>query len=292
MDTAHRSAVSSRARVGLLVAVLFAVLAPSVAYGQVDVPPVPEDKHYIQDNARVISSDAAGHIGDIQRTAAEQHHTQIVVVTIDSMAEYGGRGMAIEEFAKQWFNDWGIGIREGGKLYNRGILLLVSVDDRKARIELGAEWGRQWDDYCKRVMDNTVVPEFKDGSYSLGITQGVDALSKMAERGPSAEPPQPSTGRRWINEATRWTETTSYFSPETQAWMGGIGLVLLILSFFVNDQVTRRWLFWIGLGLIVLAVLTYVVMVIAALFGKNEGYSGGGGFGGGFSGGGGATGSW
>ncbi len=294
MSTGPPAQHASARSIGASLAFLAVLLASTQAFGQVEIPPVPDGGHYILDRANVVSQDAGEHIGEIQRVAAEQHRTQIVVVTIDNMRSYGGGSMAIEEFARQWFDEWGIGIRRGGELYNRGILLLVSVGDRKARIELGAEWGHRWDAYCKRVMDEMIVPQFKSGDYSLGIIRGVDALSKMAERGPDADPPKASLADRWLGEAERWTEELSYFSPETQLVIALLGLLLVVASFFVDDEETSRWLFWGGLGLIAVAFVTYIVMaVVAVVFrGESQGYSGGGGFGGGFSGGGGATGSW
>lgn len=295
MDCCRNVPAAVVLRAACLVAWVGLLVYPSVVTAEVDIPPVPEDKSYILDRANVVSMDAADHIGEIQRRADRQHDTQIVVVTIDSKAKYGGRGMDIEQFAREWFDQWGIGIRRGGELYNRGILLLVSVGDRKARIELGAEWGHRWDGYARRTMDEQIVPAFKNEDYSLGIIRGVDALGKMAEQGPEASPPKSSVVDRWMRDASRWTEETSIFSPETQAVLVVLGVVLIILSFFVEDQTGRRWLFWGGVGLIVAAVLSWVVMAIIAFFfnDENEGFAGGGGsFGGGFSGGGGATGSW
>lgn len=295
MDRGRNVTEAVGLRAVCLVAWIGLLASPTVASAEVDVPPVPEDNSYVLDRANVVSMDAADHIEEIQRRADRQHDTQLVVATIENKAEYGGRGMEIEEFARAWFDQWGLGIRRDGQLYNRGILLLVSVGDRKARIELGAEWGHRWDGYSRRVMDEQIVPAFKNENYSLGIIRGVDALGKMAERGPEASPPNSSVVDRWMGDVSRWTEVTSFFSPETQAGLVGLGLVFILLSFFVEGETLRRWLFWGGVGLIVLALLSWVVAIIFAFFfnDESEGFSGGGGsFGGGFSGGGGATGSW
>jgi len=285
-------------RLAVAAALAAVALLPARALAEIDVPPVPEDEHYILDRADLIGPDAADEIGEMQRRAAEKYETQIVVVTIHSTAGYGGAGVSIEEFARQWFDSWGIGIRRGEKLYNRGILLLVSRGDRKARIELGAEWGHRWDAYCRRVMNDLIVPQFKEGDYQLGITRGVDALVSMAERGPSADPPEPSVVDEIIRDAERWNEKLSMFSGPVQIFMIILGVLLIVLSYFIGDEKSARWMFWGGIGLIVVAVVTWVAVVALSAFNDSEstGYSGsaggGGGFGGGFSGGGGATGSW
>ena len=91
------------------------------------------------------------------------------------MAEYGGGGMRIETFARLLFDQWQVGIAKlGGQNWNTGILLLVSVGDRKARIELGAGWGREKDHLCQQIMDERMIPRFKQGDFSGGISAGVE----------------------------------------------------------------------------------------------------------------------
>ena len=97
------------------------------------------------------------------------------------MAEYGGEGLRIETFARLLFDQWQVGIAKlGDQNWNTGILVLVSVGDRKARIELGAGWGREKDQLCQQIMDERMVPRFKQGDFSGGITAGVEALEAMA----------------------------------------------------------------------------------------------------------------
>ena len=107
--------------------------------------------------------------------------TPIIVVTINSMAQHGADDMRIETFATLLFDQWQIGhAKLGGQDWNTGILLLVSEGDRKARIELGAGWGRRDDALCTQIMDEYIVANFKQGKFSEGIIAGVDALDKMA----------------------------------------------------------------------------------------------------------------
>ncbi|MFX8677060.1 TPM domain-containing protein, partial [Acinetobacter baumannii] len=53
---------------------------------------------------------------------------QIVVVIVNSLND-----QPIEDVATNTFRDWGI----GNKKTNNGILILVAVQDRKIRIEVG-----------------------------------------------------------------------------------------------------------------------------------------------------------
>ena len=77
-----------------------------------------------------------------------------------------------------------------GSLYGRAalilllpvitVLLVVSIQDRAARIELGRTWAGSKDTAARRIMDEHLLPAFRAGEYDAGIVAGVSALDKMA----------------------------------------------------------------------------------------------------------------
>lgn len=151
----------------------------------------PGNRQFMCDLADMIDPADEKEIQEICDKLLRARATPIVVVTIESMARHGGAETRIETFATQLFNQWGIGYKKlGDQVWNTGILLLVSKGDRKARIELGAGWGREKDALCKRIMDEEIIPPFKRGQYSAGIVAGVKALYKMADK---LELPKPSS---------------------------------------------------------------------------------------------------
>ena len=247
---------------------------------------------FVNDYAYIISTSFLDEMATVQKEAFKTYDTPIIVVTINSMAEYGG-GTSIEEFTRRWFDKWQIGkLGSSGKTINRGILLLVSVRDRKARIELGADWGNNWDAYCDSVMQTAIIPYFKQENYNRGIVEAVRALGEMAKKGPQSEPISSSSLSQWL-ESQDPPICTSLFSGNIIILMVAIGVLLIMGSFLVPPQY-RSTMVWAGIGLIVLAVLTWVVLIVLAIFARGRRiFSSGGGFGsGGFSGGGGASGSW
>src|SRR5690606_36512168 len=63
-----------------------------------------------------------------------------------------------------------------------GLLLVVAKDDRQARIEVGYGLeGAIPDITAGRVLDEYVVPSFRDGDYAGGIEAGVAQLVRLAE---------------------------------------------------------------------------------------------------------------
>ncbi len=285
--------------IALTVAVL--VLAPcgSSALAQLRIPRVPPRGLFTRDYAAILTVRAVNTIGQAQREAFEAHDTPIIVVTVPSMAKYGGGGYSIERFANEWFDKWQIGKRgPDGELINQGILFLISSGDRKARIELGADWERRWDAYCARIMSEVIVPAFKEGDYSAGTVAGVEALRGMAELGPESSPPF---------DLKKALQSRPVKTSPLPLWGIGLmligGVALIALSFVMPQH--RKWLLIVGIGLIVAAVLFWIVLVVLGLLAKRRvggsrgGFASGGGFAssggfssGGFSGGGGASGSW
>ena len=100
----------------------------------------------------------------------------------------------LEQFATAYFNHVGIGKRE----HNNGVLILVVVDRRQVRIEVGhgleAVVTR---DAAKRIIAEVIVPEFRGGRYGEGLLRGVEAIADLirsAHRA-SSHPTPPAGGR-------------------------------------------------------------------------------------------------
>ena len=98
---------------------------------------------------------------------------QIVVATIDTLD-----GEAIEPYANRLFRAWGLG--QAGE--DNGVLLLVVKSDRKMRIEVGYGLeGTLTDLHTKLIIENTMVPAFRAGDFSGGISRAVDDMIMVLE---------------------------------------------------------------------------------------------------------------
>lgn len=256
----------------LLALVALPILLSQVAAAQVIPLTRPGDRDFVLDAGELLDPATEQAIKAKADLLLTDTAIPIVVVTISSMANYGFPDLRIETFATILFDQWGIGYKDlNGQSWKRGILFLVSSGDRKARIELGADWGRDFDRQCQQIMDGQIVPKFKSGDFAGGILAGVDALDKM-----SRGIPIPNLAA----DAARAQASGRHAAPGSAPGItGAIGGCLA------------------GIG----QMIMFPFMVIAALFSRmfgGGGRSGGGGgfsggsFGGGHSGGGGATGSW
>ena len=239
----------------------------SAAQGQEITIDRPGDREFVRDLADLITLDDETKIRETCDSLLTDQVIPIVVVTIDSMTNYGGVGMRIETFAMLLFNQWEIGTENVNDQYwTKGILLLVSRDDREARIELGDGWGRDADSVAIQIMDEQIIPSFREGRFSDGIARGVNALDKMS-RGQEL-PSRPVSRMQFVYLAI------------------AIALVIFtVVSLIRRGASGWAWLFWAA----VLGLIGF--MLLNMLRSRGGGFSGGS-FGGGFSGGGGATGSW
>lgn len=257
----------------LLVAVSLAISAGSTFAqlpNQIDLER-PGDRDFVLDLANLIDDADEQSIKQLADKLLTDKAAPIIVVTIESMAKHGGAGLRIETFATLLFDQWEIGPEKlGENPWNYGILLLVSQQDRKARIELGAGWKRDKDAQCQQIMDELIIPKFKQGEFSKGIVAGVEGLDKMA----------------------RDLQLPTKPRPASHYWIGAIfvGLMIFtIVSLIRRGSSGWAWLMWAA----IFGVIGYVLyqMATSSSRGGGGGFSGGS-FGGGFSGGGGATGSW
>lgn len=250
---------------GLAVA---ALACPALcATGAREYSPFPEpDAGYVTDRVDLLSAEQERRLENWLLQAETGSGVEIIVVVIDSIRDYPGTpNRDIKTFAQALFDAYGV----GNMPKNNGVLLLVALRDRHARIELGAGYGHARDRDATRIMDRKILPHFRAGNYAEGIARGVRAL--IWEFGGVALVP-------WW---TKWALTGAIAA-----------LIPVAVSLFRHGK--RGW-GWVVAGLLIILVLTLVWLLRHALQAAWEGSSmagGWGGFGGGFSGGGGATGSW
>jgi len=84
------------------------------------------------------------------------------------------QGVTIEEYAVELFEKWGVGKADK----DNGVLLLVSMQERKVRIEVGYGLeGAITDLEAGNIINDIIVPRFKENDYNSGVYNGVYALA-------------------------------------------------------------------------------------------------------------------
>ncbi|NQV89189.1 MAG: TPM domain-containing protein [Parcubacteria group bacterium] len=289
--------------IALLLLAPFSVLA-------LEIPAPPEN--YVLDSAELFSETFEQEL-IAQLTALERDtSSEIAILTIPTLD-----GADIERYALDVFRGWGIG-QQG---VDNGLLLLIALEDRGMRIEVGYGLeGRVTDADSSSIIRNKLVPAFQTEEYERGVADAVNALDAEVRA-----------------EADEYGFAGST-SDSTMPPMGAIAIILFALAFFQvilfgslgkkKRKSYQRFPFVLLVAFVALllssgvGMFTWLIDGIVALIihfslrridydkkrkgrsGKGGAGSGGfgggslgggtssGGFGGGSSGGGGASGSW
>jgi len=194
----------------------------------------------------------------------------------------------IEQYALRVAENWKI----GRKNVDDGAILVVALQDRALRIEVGYGLeGALTDITSKRIIEEIIVPQFRQGDFAGGVVAGVDQMIKVIEGEPLPEP----VAKRSADSSN----TIEDIAP--LLFMGTIfigGFLRKAIGKLPAALATGGLVFvvaWLFAGAVIFAVLAAVVAMLLTLFGSSVGGIGGGrgGFGrggGGFGGGGGFSG--
>ncbi len=253
---------------------LLVLLSLGLAARAQDIPPVPRPARLVNDLAGILQPQEVETLEQKLVAYDDSTSSQIAVVTVPTLG-----GSDIADYAQKLYETWGIGRK--GK--NNGVLVLVALQERQARIQPGYGLeGAIPDALAKRIISNTIVPAFQQKQYYAGIDRATDQLIALAKGEYKADPDQA--------QRRRGSRDRSGSGPGFWIIIG-----ILILVFLLRSRGGGRG----GRG------GGFVPPIIFGDFSGGRGVFGGGGgggfggggggfggFGGGSSGGGGASGSW
>ncbi len=241
---------------------------------------VPEYIGYVNDYVSILSPAVKNGLENFLYSVETKTTAQIAVAIIDTTSPYD-----IELYAVTLFEKWGIGQKEK----NNGVLLLIALNDKRIRIEVGYGLeGALNDAKCGRIIREIIAPHFRNNEFESGISAGVEAIAKevLNEYNLDLSDLQTTYTPQYTNEenSENFENQIIKITPIKKLFLIIIGIIFLIL------------------------LITNPGLLFALLFsgiGRRSGWSGGGwgggsggfgggfgGFGGGMSGGGGASGSW
>jgi hypothetical protein len=154
-----------------LASLLAAALLVSLAGAQMKVPRQ-EKNRILYDFADVLDPDAEAALQKVTWPLF-QAKRPIVVVTVQKLEDYGASADEIERFARLIYNQWQLGHKTSG---NMGALILLSKGDRKIWVEVGDGITPYRYEQVKPIIDDVITPNFKEGDFAGGLTEGAIAL--------------------------------------------------------------------------------------------------------------------
>ncbi len=268
----ERHSARKRASYGVLTLLLLFLATPLLA--ETTIPPL---QARVTDQAGVLDA-AARQALEAKLAAFEQRKgSQIAVLIVPSTLPE-----SIEQYSIRVVDAWKLG-RKG---IDDGVLLLLAMQDRSLRIEVGRGLeGAIPDAIAKRVIAEVMTPYFKRGDFAGGIDAGVAALIKVVDGEPL---PEPATTKRDSSSGLGEAAPTLLIAAVV---LGGI--LRMVLGPLLGAGVAGTLAFiagWLVLGSLAAGLIVAVIAFLFTLLrgvGGGFGGRGGGGFGGGGFGGGG-----
>jgi len=230
------------------------------------LPPAPAQ--YFNDYAHAVSPAVAADLNQQLEEFERQTSDQVVVAVFQKMQS----DSSIEDYTHRVMESWKVGQR----VKNNGVGLFVFLSDRQARIEVnyGLE-GALPDAVSKRIIEDEILPHFRNNDYAGGLTSGVTAIEQAIR------------GEYIGNGDTAADAKTNGWSA---AWYLGAFILLLGLG-YLNTRYSHGGTNYDHNGR-----RMFAGALLLSLFGggmRGGGMSGGGfSGGGGMGGGGGASGRW
>jgi uncharacterized protein len=254
------------------IGLLFIFLGHSPAFAEIAIPDTPYN--HVVDLAGIINDDVESRMDGYLLELEQKTTAQFVVLTIKGLEGASIDALSIDIAHNKW--------KLGQKGKDNGLLLLVALDDRKYRFEVG--YGLEGilpDSLVGSIGRQYLVPYFRQGEYSAGIFEAVVAASNVIANDAGVKiTGMPQLGVRSMDQGVR-RQPASLASKI----LGILFFIGLIYMFIKHPR-----------------LLLLLLMANMMGGGRRGGWGGGGGFGGGGGsfgggggggfGGGGASGGW
>ena len=159
-------------------------------------------RSWVSDMAGILSPQVEAEIDALASRIRQQTGAEIVVVTVPGIQGAQEERQLVKRFATRLFNYWGIGDRDK----NNGVLLLVSVSDRRVEVEIGSGLNKVFnrDDWLQDMIHSRITPSLRLQRYDDGLLQGVQACCDQLR----ASDAEVSSPQRWRQGAgLLWTTT-------------------------------------------------------------------------------------
>ncbi len=264
----------------ILLVLGFVFSSTGLVFAQDDIPTRPNPPKLVNDITQTLSGSEISHLERKLENLSNTTSNQIVVFITNDL-----KGYEVNDFADRLGDKWGIGQKE----FDNGVVIVVKPKTSREKgdvsISVGYGLGGAIPDLtANRIIDNEMIPSFKQNDYFLALDKSTDVLMALA--------------------AGEYNSDEYAAKTEGSAW-GLLVPIIAILFFVIVSRTGRKGSQTYGSrSSLPLLGMFFLGSAMGrgshrGSFGNFSGGSGGfgggggfGGFGGGGFGGGGASGSW
>jgi len=164
---------TARVRQGVVSSVILVSALTSALASQALALDIPALKGRVVDLAHVLPASTVDSLSARMADHETNTSNQAAVLILPSLA-----GEPLEEFSHRVATAWKL----GQKGTDNGVLLLVALQERKVRIEVGYGLeGALTDARSAHIIRNEIVPRFRASDFPGGVSAGVDAILRTIE---------------------------------------------------------------------------------------------------------------
>ena len=126
----------------------------------------------VTDLAQVFPADRRKQLIDELAAYERETTNQIAILTIPTLS-----GEDIDAFSLRVANEWGIGQKDR----NNGILIVLAMQERRVRIEVGLGLESSIsNEKAQNIIQSEMIPAFRKGDYAGGLEKGTHRLMQEA----------------------------------------------------------------------------------------------------------------
>lgn len=139
------------------------------------LPPEITLENWVNDRAGIFSKKEAEKLREICQKLSNESGPQIVILTVNAIP----KGYTLESYSLKIASANQI----GRYAYDDGVLMLIALHDRKLRLELGKGTNKVISDsLAKQVIDQLIVPDYKEGKFFQGTQKGLIFLDSILRK--------------------------------------------------------------------------------------------------------------
>ncbi|MBD3892225.1 TPM domain-containing protein [Olleya marilimosa] len=143
---------------------------PEKPKSEIIVSEFPKQIGFVNDFEKIFTEEEIRFLENLLVYYEKNVNREIAVITIDSIP----KNTEFEQYAIRISDDWNVGKNNDWN----GLTVVLSKKLRKVRISTTDKTRDLYlpDEFCKKVIDETMIPEFKKGNYNDGILLGLNEL--------------------------------------------------------------------------------------------------------------------
>ena len=137
-------------------------------YAEVEIPQLTSP---VVDHADFLSNDQEQALNNKIQSIYQKSKWQPQILTIETLD-----GESIEQFSIRVADEWKL----GSKNKDNGLIIIVSKQERKTRIEVGSGLEGVITDYqAHQIIQDILIPEFKNQNFSLGFLNALNYIDSQ-----------------------------------------------------------------------------------------------------------------